>query len=146
MSTGVPPRTDPAASDSSHRARVLVVDDSILNRRVAEDVLALADYEVDTVADGVEAVEAVQRSDFDIVLMDLDLPNMDGYEAARTIRQMGGSKQSVSILALSAHTMRKDVDQCLDNGMNGHIAKPYSVSRLLAAVAECLASRRQQAA
>lgn len=140
-----PPHPDGSSNDQTQRPRVLVVDDSILNRRVAEDVLALADYDVDTVADGLEAVEAMQRSDFDLVLMDLDLPNMDGYEAARTIRKMGGAKKSVSILALSAHAMRKDVDLCLDYGMNGHIAKPYSVGRLLAAVAECLAHRRQAA-
>lgn len=129
------------SSHKEQRARVLVVEDSFLNRRVAEDALIAADYQVDAVSDGHEAVEALQKADFDVVLMDLDLPTMDGYAAARAIRELPGPNRAIRILAVSAHAMRKDVDLCMGNGMDGHISKPYSVDRLLGAVAECLAAR-----
>ena len=124
------------------RARVLVVEDSFLNRRLAADALMAADYEVDAVGDGHEALEALRNADFDVVLMDIELPTMDGYAAARAIRGLQGRNRSAFILAVSAHAMRKDVDLCLGNGMDGHISKPYSVDRLLGAVADCLASRK----
>jgi CheY-like chemotaxis protein len=82
------------------------------------------DFQVDTVANGKEAVEMVQMLPYDFVLMDCQMPVMDGYEATKKIREIGGDYSVLPIIALTAHAMAGDKERCLDAGMDDYIPKP----------------------
>ena len=113
--------------------RVLLVEDNRINRRVAREMLQQADIEVGTAADGIQAVEAVRNEAFDAVLMDLQMPEMDGIEATRIIRNELGLTE-LPIIALTAHSMYGDREKCLDAGMNDYVAKPIDRRSLFAAL------------
>jgi signal transduction histidine kinase/CheY-like chemotaxis protein len=110
-------------------ARILLVEDNLINQQVAQEILAKADLRVRTVSNGAEAVTAVSEENFDAVLMDIQMPVMDGYEAARKIRQELG-KTELPILAMTAHAVSEERDKCFRMGMDDHIAKPVSRSVL----------------
>jgi len=106
-------------------ARILVAEDNPVNQRVAARMLERLGYRPDVVADGAEAVAAVQRVPYDIVLMDCQMPEVDGYEATRRIRRLGDSlPRQPRILALTAHAMKGDEERCLEAGMDGYLTKP----------------------
>jgi signal transduction histidine kinase/ActR/RegA family two-component response regulator len=113
---------------------VLVVDDHPVNREVARIMLEALGCEVVEVCDGLEALDAVTRQPFDLVLMDVRMPNMDGLEATRRIRTMPGPEASLAIVAMTADAMPEDVARCLTAGMNAHMAKPISQAGLLTVV------------
>ena len=113
---------------------LLVVDDSEVNRDVAAAFLRSAGHRVSLAADGIEAVDAVVEGDFDIVLMDVRMPGMDGLEATRRIRSLAGKRGQVPIIALSAQTFSKQIRECIDSGMNSHLGKPFTHAGLLDAV------------
>jgi two-component system, sensor histidine kinase len=92
-------------------------------------------HRVELVDSGAEAIDAVRKSRFDVVLMDVRMPGMDGLETTRRIRALGGLGGRVPIIGLTAHTLRNDVERCLAAGMDGHLAKPLERDTLLAAVA-----------
>jgi signal transduction histidine kinase/DNA-binding response OmpR family regulator len=133
-----PPPPQPATERS---LRLLVADDILVNRTLARIMLERAGHSVELVANGIEAVEAVQRTDFDAVLMDVQMPVMDGLEATRRIRALPGAASRVVIVALSASAMTDQVEACLAAGMDGHLAKPINRAELLAKLDE-LALRR----
>jgi signal transduction histidine kinase/CheY-like chemotaxis protein/HPt (histidine-containing phosphotransfer) domain-containing protein len=116
--------------------RVLLVEDTLLNREVAREMLEMLGCEVDTVKNGLEAVQAVSDNHHDLVLMDCQMPEMDGYEATRVIRkkekrQPKSSKaRRLPIIALTAHAMKGDRDQCLVAGMDDYISKPFTLNEL----------------
>ncbi len=117
--------------------RLLLVEDNELNREIATEILHDAGFEVSQAANGKEAVAAVNDSDdapFDLVLMDIQMPIMDGYEATRAIRLLPGEKARTPIYAMTANTFAEDKQRALDAGMNGHISKPIEISALLAAL------------
>jgi polar amino acid transport system substrate-binding protein len=114
-------------------ARILLVEDNIINQQVAQEILAKANLHVETVNNGKEAVEAVAARDFDAVLMDIQMPVMDGYEATRVIRQDLG-KTDLPILAMTAHAVSEERDKCFRIGMNDHIAKPINRNTLFLAL------------
>ncbi len=113
--------------------RILVVDDDEYNRVVASDTLQLKapGIRIDLAVDGVDAVESVERTDYDLVLMDVNMPRMDGYDATRRIRQLPAHKNAVPIIALTASAIGKDVDKCLDVGMNAFVVKPFRSEELI---------------
>jgi len=119
--------------------RVLVVDDHPINRDVARLYLERLDCRVRTAADGPEAVAAAGAEPFDLVLMDLQMPGMDGFEATRAIRAGGGASAATPVLALTAHAGEEMRARCLAAGMQGFIAKPIRRELL---VAEMAAARR----
>ncbi|MGV8930053.1 MAG: response regulator [Brevundimonas sp.] len=129
-----------AASDeeAGHDPRVLVVDDHPVNREVARILLEAFGCDVVEVCDGQEAVDAVARETFDLVLMDVRMPNMDGLEATRRIRAMPGAEGTLSIVAMTADAMPEDVTRCLAAGMNAHMAKPINQAGLLSMVNRAL--------
>jgi len=130
------PQPKPAESASpGAKLRILLVDDAEMNRRLAAIMLKGAGHTVDTADDGGAAIEAVQRQAYDLVLMDVQMPGIDGYEATARIRALPGAPRNVPIVAMSANVLEEDVRQCLAVGMNDHIAKPVERSRLLKAVA-----------
>jgi len=130
------------AEANARRTRVLVVEDTPVNAEVVSEMLRTAGYSVAVAVDGVGAVDACRREAFDLVLMDCQLPGIDGYEAARRIRALesagagaGRRVGHVPILALTAGAAVEDMDRALAAGMDGHIAKPVDGRRLLAAIA-----------
>ena len=114
--------------------RVLVVDDNPINLKVAKGLAEKAGYRVTTATNGREAVEAVAREPFDVVLMDCHMPEVDGFEATRRIRRLPGPRSGVRILALTASALPEDVAACFASGMNGCLAKPISMARLVEAL------------
>jgi PAS domain S-box-containing protein len=121
---------------ASPRSKILVAEDNHLNRRVAAGLLAKLGLECDLVSNGREAIEALRRNRYDLVLLDLSMPEMDGLEAARCIRQECGHNnlQPPPLVALTAHVLPEDRRRCIEAGMNDFLAKPIS----LAALAEVL--------
>ncbi|MBF0147426.1 MAG: response regulator [Magnetococcales bacterium] len=104
-------------------ARILLVEDNEINQQVAEELLTDEGLQVEIASNGVEAVAAVQETSFDAVLMDIQMPVMDGYTATRKIRTLPGGKD-LPIIAMTANAMTGDRDKCLLAGMNEHLSKP----------------------
>lgn len=111
--------------------RVLVVEDNHINQKVAGALLQSLDYEFEFADDGAIALEAVQSTEFGIILMDVQMPNMDGLEATRRIRAMGGWQASVPIIAVTANAMTNDKYKCIDAGMNDLLPKPIDPARFM---------------
>jgi signal transduction histidine kinase/ActR/RegA family two-component response regulator len=118
--------------------RVLLVDDHPMNRELGEAMLVLAGCIVTTADDGAAAVEAARRESFDVVLMDLHMPGMDGFAATRAIRALAGPAAATPVLAVTADVRPEQVRACLAAGMNGHLAKPINRELLLARIAQVL--------
>lgn len=106
--------------------RVLLVEDNEINQEVAKEVLASNGYIVEVVDDGVKAVSAVQHNHYDAVLMDIQMPVMDGFEASRKIRELGGEFATLPIIAMTASALSGDREKSLAAGMNDHTTKPIN--------------------
>jgi signal transduction histidine kinase/CheY-like chemotaxis protein len=119
--------------------RILVVDDHPVNREVARIMLQAFGCQVVEVCDGLEAVAAARAEPFDLVLMDVRMPRMDGLEATRRIRDLPGDAGRMAVVAMTADAMPEDVVRCLAAGMNAHMAKPISQAGLFDAVNRALA-------
>ncbi|HYS44825.1 MAG TPA: response regulator, partial [Rhizomicrobium sp.] len=114
------------------RLRVLLAEDNKINQQYATVVLNKAGYHVTIAENGHQAVEAVRNADFDLVLMDIQMPGMDGVEAARQIRILNAPKNTVPIFAMTAHAMRGACEEYLSAGMDDYITKPFQPALLLA--------------
>jgi signal transduction histidine kinase/CheY-like chemotaxis protein len=133
------PAAAPVPTTATERAaRVLLVDDHPMNRELGKALLTLAGCETLTANDGHQALEAVQAGDFDLVLMDVHMPEMDGLAAARAIRALPGAVSAIPIVALSADVLPEQIARCRAAGMNGHVPKPIRREELIAAVAQAL--------
>jgi len=113
---------------------LLVVDDNLVNQRVVSRMLERLGYRAQTVANGLEAVEAISRGGYDAVLMDCQMPVLDGYEASRRIRKLVGSGSPVPIIALTASALADERWHCLDAGMNDFLSKPVRLKDLASAL------------
>ncbi len=121
--------------------RILLVEDSAINQKLMLILLRKRGHSVEIAADGLEAVEGASRERFDLVLMDLAMPNMDGFEAASAIRGLPDPVRArVPIVAMTAHTLVEDRERCRDVGMDGFLAKPVD-TRALFRVVETLAAK-----
>ena len=127
---GTSPAPPALPAPAGHRGRVLVVDDNAINLRVATLMLRRMGYQVDEAGDGKAAVAAARGAHYDAVLMDCEMPVMDGYEAAAAIRRLGDGYGDVPIVALTASVMKADVDRALAAGMDSHVAKPIDPAKL----------------
>jgi two-component system sensor histidine kinase/response regulator len=132
-----PPPAPPGDVEAQLRgARVLVVDDAPLNLEIAETLLTTAGAVVSTAENGLVAVERVRREQFDVVLMDMQMPVMDGIAAATLIRAMPGEAGQVPIAAVTANVLERDRDRCLSAGMQAVLTKPIDPPKLYALVAQ----------
>lgn len=111
--------------------RVLVVDDDLLNQEVISEFLAIGDYTIDLADDGQQAVEMVESNDYDLVLMDIMMPTMDGVVATRAIRALpDAAKNSVRVIAVTAKNARDNAHVWKRSGFNDYIIKPFSEDEL----------------
>jgi two-component system sensor histidine kinase/response regulator len=118
----------PAPVRRQNRRRLLLAEDNPVNQEVALGILQIEGYQVTVSKNGAEAVEAFSKSAFDLILMDCHMPEMDGFEATRKIREMEkqGNLKRIPIVALTANAMQQDREECLNAGMDDHLSKPYS--------------------
>lgn len=123
-------------------ARILLADDLDLNRKLIADMLTFDGHVVDCVADGAEAVRAVGRQAYDLILMDMIMPGMDGVAATKAIRALPKPACNVPIVALTANAGRDQLDGCLKAGMDAALTKPMSIEALTKAVAEWTRGRK----
>jgi CheY-like chemotaxis protein len=127
------PRADPEMA-TRHPLRILLAEDNLVNQKLAMRVLSQMGYRADLASNGVEAVESVARQTYDVVLMDVQMPEMDGLEASRRITAQHRRDQRPRIVAMTANAMQGDREMCLEAGMDDYIAKPIRVESLIEAL------------
>ncbi|MDR1622491.1 MAG: response regulator [Synergistaceae bacterium] len=135
---GVDAKEDPYPFVVAKDANVLVVDDNSINLTVARGFLKLHGIDADTAASGGEALEKIRSVRYDMVFMDHMMPGMDGIEAARRIRALGGEYETLPLVALSANAVSSAVEAYFEAGMNGFVSKPIEAEKLNAALARWL--------
>ena len=138
----VPPAPAPAPlarrlpGETLRKLRVLLAEDNPVNQKLAVRLLEKQGHSVTVANDGVEAVSAVAASEFDVVLMDVQMPNMSGLEAAAVIRtRERGSGRHVPIVAMTARAMKGDRERCIEAGMDGYVSKPIQPDRMMEVIA-----------
>lgn len=120
---------------SLHNLRILVAEDNLINQKVVKNTLARQGAQVTIVGNGQEAIAQVKQGGFDVILMDIQMPEVDGYKATRYIRQV--MKSDIPIIAMTADALKGEEEKCLDAGMNGYVSKPfepYTLYRLITEV------------
>ncbi|WP_414664838.1 CHASE domain-containing protein [Horticoccus sp. 23ND18S-11] len=131
-----PAATAPADAPASNAGHVLLAEDNPVNQKVALHMLARVGYRADTAANGLEVLAAIQRQTYDIILMDVQMPEMDGLEATRRIRAaQSDGRPAPWIIALTANAMEGDREQCMLAGMDDYLSKPIKAPDLAAALA-----------
>ena len=110
----------------------------MINQKVAAAMLSAAGYLVETVNDGSDAVQAVKDDQYDAILMDCQMPGLNGYQATAAIRALEGSVRHTPIIALTAGARPEDRERCLSEGMDGYLAKPINRDSLLSIVSQFL--------
>ncbi len=125
--------------------RILVAEDNPINQKVAVRLLEKAGFDVDIANNGREAVEAWERNQYDLILMDCQMPEMDGFEATAYIRSREDNGTHTPICALTAHAMKADAERCLAAGMDDYLSKPVNGERLTEVVSRLISANRRPA-
>ncbi len=125
--------------------QLLLVEDNSVNQDVATAILNEVGFDIDIVENGQEAVQAVLNKEYDLVLMDIQMPVMDGLEATREIRKLGGHYRKLPIIAMTAHALTGDAQKSLDAGMNAHVTKPFNSDKLFKTIAKWIKPGRKKA-
>ena len=125
-----------AGMATRHPLRILLAEDNVVNQKLALRLLQQMGYRADVASNGVEAVESLQRQVYDVVLMDVQMPEMDGLAAARAICAKWGPKERPRIVAMTANAMQGDREACLAAGMDDYVTKPIRVEALVEALAQ----------
>ncbi len=131
----VPPVPKQSAPEAA--LHILLAEDNVVNQKVALRMLERIGYRADVVADGQEAVEALYRQRYDVVLMDVQMPQMDGLEATQCVRAELPAERQPYIIALTANAMKGDRERCLDAGMDDYLSKPVKLDALREALTRC---------
>jgi len=135
---------EPAASPApipvtGAKPRLLIAEDDPITRKVIGMMLQRSNYEPDFAEDGLKAVELWEKGEYDLILMDMQMPRMDGFEATRTIREREKERGGhIPIVALTAHALKEDEEKCLAAGMDSYIAKPINFAKCLQVIGELL--------
>ncbi len=129
------------ADDTTERAafrpaRILVAEDTAINRIIVDTMLSQAGHSVTLANDGAEALEAVCRDEFDLILMDMQMPVMDGLEATRHIRAGAENIRDIPIVALTAAVLPNEIERCMQAGMSDFLPKPIVLDALLRTIAK----------
>jgi two-component system, sensor histidine kinase and response regulator len=129
--------------ETRHQARILLAEDNAVNQTLAVRLLEKRGYAVSVAGDGQAALAAVEKDSFDLVLMDIQMPGMDGFEATARIREKEKrTGEHIPIIAMTAHALKGDQERCVAAGMDGYVSKPIRTSQLLSAIETLLASKR----
>lgn len=110
--------------------KILIVEDNPINQLLVIKVLENQGYDITVAGNGRIALEEFDKQSFDVILMDLQMPELDGYETTRIIRKMSGEKGEIPIVAMTAHTIKGELEKCVSIGMNDYISKPFNASEL----------------
>ncbi|MBF0102541.1 MAG: response regulator [Desulfobacterales bacterium] len=143
------PSTNIKTSDGSNATpspyKILVAEDNAVNRLVVSKMLKKNGYEVDTAEDGLVAIQSLTEKNYDLVLMDVQMPNMDGLSATKTIRDVNSTvlNRDIPIIALTAHAMKEDETRCIEAGMNDYITKPIQLEKLIQTLATYLPKTKE---
>ena len=116
-----------------HPLRILLAEDNAVNQKLALRVLEQMGYRADVASNGIEAVESIERQIYDVILMDVQMPEMDGLDATRNIRKLAQVTQP-HIIAMTANAMEGDREMCIAAGMNDYVSKPIRVNELIEAL------------
>jgi signal transduction histidine kinase/CheY-like chemotaxis protein len=128
------PRADTALAER-HPLRILLAEDNAVNQKLAIRLLAQLGYAADIAGNGLEAIAALERASYDVVLMDVQMPELDGLDATRRIRASDGPIRDIRIVAMTANALAGDRELCLEAGMNDYVSKPIRPAELAAALA-----------
>ncbi len=131
------------AQPAAESPRILLAEDNATNQEVISGFLKFRGWTCDIANDGLEAVDAFKMGNFDLVLMDVQMPGMDGFAASRAIRQSGRAGEATPIIALTANAMRSDKERCLNAGMDGYVAKPIDRKKFFEEMDRWLESGRE---
>lgn len=142
--TAVPKSTPSMDARTLSDVSILLVEDNDINRLYAKSILIKWNCTVDTAENGLVAIEKIKNNVYDVVLMDVQMPVMDGYEATRAIRLMGTPMRSVPIVALTANATKPDIEKCLAAGMNDYLPKPFTPDDLYDKLFDELRITKQQ--
>ncbi len=129
------------SENQKRRVRILVAEDNIINQKIAVRILdKKLGYHTDVVGNGKEAIESLKKLDYNLVLMDCQMPEMDGYEATRAIRDMSTEVRNhrIPIIAMTANALKGDREKCLEAGMDDYISKPINAQKLANTIERCL--------
>ena len=124
--------TSDNSDSSASNFRILLAEDNPVNQKVAKRVLTHLGYQVDIVNNGVEAINAIAEKSYDLILMDIQMPEMDGLETTRYIRKQESESQlpPIAIVAMTANATEDDQNVCRDAGMSDYISKPIQIDKL----------------
>ncbi len=136
-----PAKQEPGANAALPPLRLLLVEDNPTNQKVAAMLLRQDGHSVDVASDGGMALELIEGRDYDVVLMDVQMPGMDGLEATRRIRARADGKATMPIIAMTANTFPEDIEQCREAGMDAHVGKPFDPDLLSGVIHDILAAR-----
>ncbi|HEX4164056.1 MAG TPA: response regulator [Bryobacteraceae bacterium] len=121
-----------------------MAEDNAINQRVGKLILQRAGFEIDLVSDGNEAVSSHRTAPYDVILMDCQMPTMDGFEASRQIRRL--DRPQPAIIAVTANALLGERERCLEAGMDDYLSKPFQAEQLVAVVRKWIAVQRQRLA
>jgi two-component system, sensor histidine kinase and response regulator len=128
--------------EASNRARILLAEDNAVNQTLAVRLLEKRGYVVSVAGDGRAALTALEKDSFDLVLMDIQMPGMDGFEATSAIREKeGATGLHIPIIAMTAHALKGDQERCIAAGMDGYVSKPIRTSELFSAIESLLGKK-----
>ncbi|MDR3441291.1 response regulator [Telmatospirillum sp.] len=131
----------PATGSDLPPLNILLAEDNLISQKLAMAMLSRHGHTVTVVGDGKAALDAVQSGTFDAVLMDIQMPEMDGLDATRAIRALPGDKGALPVIAMTAGSGDDDAERCQAAGMDGHIAKPFDLAKVFALLRRCLDDR-----
>jgi CheY-like chemotaxis protein/HPt (histidine-containing phosphotransfer) domain-containing protein len=131
--------------ESKRRLNILLAEDNAVNQKLATKMLERMGHTVTVACNGREALEILNRANFDLILMDVQMPEMDGLDATRTLRELEKPKGAhVPVIALTAHAMERDKERCLEAGMDAYISKPITAQDLYETIEHIMQSRERE--